>query len=74
MNFVMNLAPLVPKIRITKEDGSPQQPPQILIGGGLRYQALPTGLEMQPFIEALTALDSGPIADNGVHQKPIEKK
>ena len=55
------LAQLVPKIRITHEDGSPQQPPQILIGSGLRYQALPTGLEMQPFIEALTALDSEPL-------------
>jgi hypothetical protein len=29
-----------------------------LIGGGLRYQAVPTGLEIQPFIEALAALDS----------------
>jgi len=56
--FCDGLAALAPKIRITREDGSPQQPPQILIGGGLRYQALPTGLEMQPFIEALAALDS----------------
>ena len=57
--FCDNLVQLVPKIRIAKEDGSPQQPPQILIGNGLRYQALPGGLEMPPFIEALTALDSG---------------
>ena len=57
--FCDNLIQLVPKIRIAKEDGSPQQPPQILIGNGLRYQALPGGLEMPPFIEALTALDSG---------------
>jgi hypothetical protein len=59
--FCDELAQLVPKIRITQEDGSPQQPPQILIGSGLRYQALPTGLEMPPFIEALTALDSEPL-------------
>ena len=59
--FCDNLVQLVPKIRIAKEDGSPQQPPQILIGNGLRYQALPGGLEMPPFIEALTALDSGPL-------------
>jgi len=59
--FCDNLVQLVPKIRIAKEDGSPQQPPQILIGNGLRYQALPGGLEMPPFIEALTALGSGPI-------------
>ena len=59
--FCDNLVQLVPKIRIAKEDGSPQQPPQLLIGSGLRYQALPGGLEMPPFIEALTALDSDPL-------------
>jgi thiol-disulfide isomerase/thioredoxin len=59
--FCDNLVQLVPKIRIAKEDGSPQQPPQILIGNGLRYQALPGGLEMPPFIEALAALDSDPL-------------
>lgn len=59
--FCDNLVQLVPKIRIAKEDGSPRQAPQILIGNGLRYQALPGGLEMPPFIEALTALDSEPI-------------
>ena len=56
--FCDELAQLAPQIRITSEDGSPRQPPQILIGGGLRYQAVPTGLELQPFIEALAALDS----------------
>ena len=56
--FCDSLTQLVPKIRIAEEDGSPQQRPQILIGSGLKYQALPTGLEMRPFIEALAALDS----------------
>jgi len=56
--FCDELAQLAPKIRITREAGPPHQPPQILIGGGLRYQAVPTGLEMQPFIEALASLDS----------------
>lgn len=56
--FCDNLVQLVPKIRITREDGSPQQPPQIMIGNGLRYQAVPNGLEMQPFAEALAAIDS----------------
>ena len=59
--FCDELTQLVPKIRIAEEDGSPQQAPQILIGSGLRYQALPTGLEMRPFIEALAALDSEPL-------------
>ena len=59
--FCDELTQLVPKIRIAEEDGSPQQAPQILIGSGLRYQALPTGLEMRPFIEALAALASEPL-------------
>jgi glutaredoxin len=59
--FCDDLTLLVPKIGITVEDGSPQQAPQILIGSGLKYQALPTGLEMRPFIEALSALDSYPL-------------
>ena len=59
--FCDNLVQLVPKIIVVKEDSSPQQPPQIFIGHGLRYQALPGGLEMPPFIEALTALGSEPI-------------
>jgi len=59
--FCDDLAQLVPKIKITHEDVSAQQPPQLLIGSGLRYQALPTGLEIGPFIEALTALDSKPL-------------
>jgi len=59
--FCDDLAQLVPKIKIAHEDVSAQRPPQLLIGSGLRYQALPTGLEIGPFIEALTALDSKPL-------------
>ena len=56
--FCDHLAQLVPNIKITSEDGSSKQPPEIQIGNGLRYQAIPTGLEIQPFTEALAALDS----------------
>ena len=59
--FCDHLVQLVPKIRVVKEDSSPRTPPQIIIGDGLRYQALPGGLEMPPFIEALKALGSEPI-------------
>ena len=59
--FCDGLTQLASKIIIAREDGSSQQPPQILIGSSLKYQALPTGLEMPPFIEALAALDSGPL-------------
>jgi thiol-disulfide isomerase/thioredoxin len=58
-DFCDNLVQLVPKIKITSEDSSPRQLPQIVIGEGIRYQAVPGGLEMQPFLEALAAMDSG---------------
>lgn len=58
--FCDELSLLVPKIKITSEDSSPSQPPQIFIGEGIRYQAIPGGLEMLPFTEALAAMDSGP--------------
>ena len=58
-DFCDNLNHLVPGVIIAKEGESPEQPPQIVIGNGLRYQTVPTGHELQPFIEALVALDSG---------------
>jgi hypothetical protein len=56
--FCGGLTRLVPKIKISKVATDPQDPPQILIGNGLRYQAVPVGHELQPFLEALAALES----------------
>ena len=56
--FCGNLTRLAPKIKISKVGAAPQDPPQILIGSGLRYQAVPAGYELQPFLEALAALES----------------
>jgi glutaredoxin len=56
--FCDDLTRLVPKIKISKVEADPQDPPQILIGDALRYQAVPTGYELQPFLEALAALES----------------
>jgi hypothetical protein len=56
--FCDDIARLVPKIKISKVDAEPQDPPQILIGSGLRYQAIPSGYELQPFLEALSAFES----------------
>jgi len=58
-DFCDNLNHLVPGVTIAKEGESPEQPPQIVIGNGLHYQTVPTGHELQPFLEALLALDSG---------------
>jgi glutaredoxin len=60
-NFCNDLARLVSKIKISKIQSDPDDPPQILIGSGLRYQAIPTGYELQPFLEALAAFDSGSV-------------
>ena len=57
--FCEDLTRLAPKIKISAVEADPQDPPQILIGSGLRYQAVPTGYELQPFLEVLAALESG---------------
>jgi hypothetical protein len=57
--FCENLTRLAPKIKITTVQIETQTFPQIHIGSGLRYQAIPSGYELQPFLEALTALDLG---------------
>ena len=56
--FCDRLSYLVPKIRIPQDKAAGTQPPQILIGQGLRYQALPIGQELQPFLEAVAAFGS----------------
>jgi glutaredoxin len=40
-------------------EADPQDPPQILIGSSLRYQAVPAGYELPPFLEALAAHETG---------------
>jgi glutaredoxin len=57
--FCDSLTHLVPKIRISKDKDADTQSPQILVGKGLRYQTVPTGQELQPFLEALAAFGSG---------------
>ena len=56
--FCDNLTRLVPKIKISKVEAEPQDPPQILIGSRVRYQAVPAGYELQPFLEMLVAHES----------------
>lgn len=56
--FCDKLTQLVPKIIVKKEDGDPDEIPAIKIHNGLRYQAVPSGTEVAPFIDALYMLDS----------------
>jgi len=55
--FCDELAQEVPKIRVKKEAGDPDEAPSIRIHDGLRYQAIPEGTEIGPFIEALQLID-----------------
>ncbi len=55
--FCDRLSQLVPKITVKKEDGDSDEVPAIKIHDGLRYQAVPSGTELEPFIEALMMLD-----------------
>ena len=56
--FCDELTRLAPRIQITRQKAAPKDPPQILVGSSLRYQAVPAGYELQPFLDALAALDS----------------
>jgi hypothetical protein len=60
--FCDNLSRLVPGIRVKKDGDSPQKPPQIVISDRLRYQTVPSGHELQPFLESLAAISSDPPA------------
>ena len=57
--FCDQLTQLVPKIHVKKEEGDSDEVPAIRIHNGLRYQAVPSGTEVGPFVEALQLKDSG---------------
>ena len=57
--FCDELVQRVPKISVKKEQGDPDEIPAIQVHKGLRYQAVPAGTEIGPFIEALQLVDSG---------------
>ncbi len=58
MQFCDSLSHLVPKIRINKEEGDSNGLPAILVHQGLIYQTLPSGTEIEPFMQALQLLAS----------------
>jgi hypothetical protein len=51
--FCETLSELVPTLRITKEKEEAEVPPSIRVGNRLRYQAIPLGTELDPFLQAL---------------------
>lgn len=61
-NFCEQLALLIPQVSIAREDGDELDLPLILLPNGVRYQGVPQGNEVPPFIEALTG-KTPPLAD-----------
>jgi len=56
--FCDSLIRLAPNIQVQKIDGKPDKAPFIQIGENIRFQALPTGTKLGPFLEALTLGES----------------
>lgn len=57
--FCDELVHRVPRVHVKKEPGDPGEIPAIQVHNGLRYQAIPAGTEVGPFIEALQLEDTG---------------
>jgi hypothetical protein len=51
--FCERVAALLPQVSITREEGTANDPPLILLPNGMRYRGLPKGNEVPPFVEAL---------------------
>jgi hypothetical protein len=53
-SFCETLSQLVPKIQVKKDNGEPEGAPMIGIGDRIRFQGIPSGNELDPFLEALS--------------------
>jgi hypothetical protein len=58
-HFCEDLIRLAPKIRLTREEGEPEETPAIQVRHALVYHAVPLGKELPPFLNALSASDGG---------------
>jgi glutaredoxin len=63
--FAEQLQKLVSEIRISTEQGGNHELPALVIGRSLRYQGVPEGKELAPFLEALLMLNSEQTSVNG---------
>jgi glutaredoxin len=51
--FCERLAVLIPQLSVGREDRPGPEPASILLPNGVRYQGIPKGNEVQPFVDAL---------------------
>jgi hypothetical protein len=52
--FCERVAALLPQVSVAREDGSENEHPLIRLPNGARYQGVPQGSELPPFIQALS--------------------
>lgn len=55
--FCKNLINLAPKIHVINEEGETKEAPAIEVSHALRYHAIPVGMELEPFLQALSSLN-----------------
>jgi len=60
--FCERLAVLIPQVSVAREERPGPKPPFILLPNGVRYQGIPKGNEVQPFVDALAGTIP-PLAD-----------
>ena len=56
--FCDQLSALASQVHITKKKSDTEQKPAIQVGPNIRYQAIPEGKELTPFLEMLTLLEA----------------
>jgi hypothetical protein len=68
--FLDDLARVAPKIRLEAEAIAPDQFPGMAIRENLIYHAIPSGLELAPFLDALSLAGGRPLPFNdGIHRQ-----
>ena len=63
--FCQRVSEIAPKITMVEDAEDSDPLPAIGIGDRFRYRGVPTGNELQPFLEAISYLDSPPSPDSG---------
>lgn len=71
--FADRMAALAPKVHILKEASDAMEIPAMLIGSSIRYQALPSGKELAPFLDALTLADAPPASGGPVDPEVLQQ-
>ena len=71
--FSEKLSNLASKLSINQIKDDENQVPAIKVFGGLYYHAIPLGAELEPFLKALTLLESNSIKISGTIQDRLDK-